>query len=75
MLGMTFDLQSVIGGVQWHGDQNSRLRKLESTVIELMQLQFDFNIIIIIKRETILFSFSRSRDIELILVSVYLPLL
>jgi len=48
MLGMTFDMQSVIGGVQWHGDQISCLRKLASTVIELMQLQYDLIIIIII---------------------------
>lgn len=33
MLGMNFDLQSVIGDVQWHDDQNSCLRKLDSTVI------------------------------------------
>lgn len=55
MLGMPFDLQSVIGGVQSHGDQNSRLRKLDSTVIKLMQLQYDLNSIN--KRATILFFF------------------
>lgn len=37
-----------------------------------MQLQYDLNIII--KRATILFSFSLSRDIDNILVSVYPPL-
>lgn len=40
-----------------------------------MQLQYDLNIIIIIiKRATVLFSFSLSRDIDNILVSVYPPL-
>lgn len=45
MLGMTFDLQFVIGGVQWHGDQNSC-----STLLSLktsLQVYFSLNLALI----------------------------
>lgn len=56
MLGMA-TAPSVIGGVQWLGDQSSCSRKLGSSVVELMQLQYDLYIIVIKKGNHILIIF------------------
>ncbi len=59
-----FDLQSVIGGVQWHGDQNSCYESLFTHAVTVW-FQYNYR-----NWETISFYFSLFRDIDNILMCV-----